>query len=350
MAKVILAVYDPCQAYTERFLNYVNSKSDKAFEVMGFTDLVILQEQLQSSRRDNRITAVLFSQEEDFNKSDKTFFDSVKSSGVSLIFLGEQKAAASIGMESGKIESLQWINKYQSMENILQEIQECLGVRDLSLPSYGRQQNFELIGIFSPVEKCSHPEAAIAILQNLRKSQDYDQRMEKVLYLNLEAFSGMKKRLDYPKDTCLSDVIYFFKTDPEKMAESLNTIKGRYCGMDVLTAPQDMDDLKELENGGWMDFLQTLAKRGNYDRIVMDLAVFLKEVIDLILENGNLYIPLSDDPGEESYIGILNQKSRNRRSEREIAALKMQEFRQYFLDRGREQDLKKILEVRLDSD
>ena len=54
MAKYILAVYDACQVYLERFLNYAGARNSFGFTVKGYTDLTILAQDVQ----DNRIDAV----------------------------------------------------------------------------------------------------------------------------------------------------------------------------------------------------------------------------------------------------------------------------------------------------
>mgnify|MGYP002627213918 CR=1 FL=1 len=44
MAKDILAVYDPCRGYVERFIKYVSEKDNTGYEIQGYTDLDILEE------------------------------------------------------------------------------------------------------------------------------------------------------------------------------------------------------------------------------------------------------------------------------------------------------------------
>ena len=321
MAKNVLAVYDQCQVYLERFLNYVNNRKRLDIEAVGFTDPDILEDYLKN----NRIRALLFSRENNEEGEDKGQDNFIKrineNKNYKTIFLGDRQESAE-GAEDD--DGIRYLYKYQSMEDLLTQLNLILAEDQEEESSVGYDSRINVSGIYSPQDKQSHPEIAAAIR---RKQIPADAR---VLYINLEPFSGMEELLDYRKDTGIEDVIYYYKTNPGMLPKVLGKMKGSYCGMDVLTAPDNLDDLEELGKEGWPDFLAGLCRNGDYQYVLLDISSFSGRVIELVIHCGNLYIP------------ALPQTKDDRALDR------MREFRQYFIDKGQEEYLKKIVEVQID--
>ena len=321
MAKDILAVYDPCQVYLERFLNYVNERKRLDIEAVGFTDPDILEEYLKN----NRIRALLFSRENNEEGEDirqDNFIRRITGKcDYKTIFLGEkQEPCADDDDDSG----IRYLYKYQSMEDLLTALNLILTEEQEEQRSAGYDRMINVSGLYSPQDKQSHPEIAAAIRKKSIPSG------ARVLYINLEPFSGMEDLLEYRKNTSIADVIYYYKTNPRMLPQVLGKMKGSYCGMDVLTAPDNLDDLEELGKEGWPDFLAGLCRNGDYQFIILDISAFSGKLVELVTEYGNLYIP------------AMSQTNDGR------AASRMREFRQYFIDRGQEENLKKIVEVQID--
>ena len=343
MAKSTLAVYDSCPSYIERLLSYANSKKNLAFDIVGFTDFEALNDYLKRSEK----TVLLISLNDDEKNIEQVRMVLTTNSNLFVIFLGEQHLADRINSEiPGGLSKMACINKYQSAANIVAEISAQL--EDFNIRPDGRISNLHVAGIYSPVDKVSHVKLAPVIMKRLVKSENSERN--KVLYINLEPFSGANKWLDYPKNTGMSDVIYFYKTNRRRLAETLGGVKGSYCGMDVLTAPVNPDDLEELSEEEWLDFLATLSVTGGYQYILIDMAAIHSKLIDVIFEYGNLYIPALPYSENRTYRSVLTHKAGSTAVNDQIAMEKMREFREYLVSLGRKDDYDKIMEVTVDPD
>lgn len=120
--------------------------------------------------------------------------------------------------------------------------------------------------------------------------------------------------------------------------------------MDVLTAPVNPDDLEELSEEDWPDFLATLSVAGGYQYILIDLAAICSKLIDVIFEYGNLYIPALPYSPNKTYRSVLTHKAGSAAADEQIAMEKMREFREYITSLGRKNDYDKIMEVTVDPD
>ena len=341
MAKTILAVYDPCPDYVERFISYINRKKNRNYEAEGFTDLSILMARLQ----DNKIKAVLLSLDE-IKSNERIRVQEVlgrnnNRNDLVILFLGEQPAA---GRETEETD--RYIDRYQPMEQILSDIDSRLHLQEAFLAKKHFTSRFSVSGIYSPADKCSHPEVAAALAAKQCKADSG--KPVKMLYINLEQFSGMKTLLDYEKETSISDVIYYYRTNPGKLAEGLVKVKGSYKGMDVLTAPADLRDLEEIGKKGWPDFLNALSLAGDYPYILIDMSVCEMDILEVVLEYGNLYIPAlpySRLNQRERLESLQIPEERMQLRDRD----KIQEFRKYLMDAGMDSRLQKIMEVQSDA-
>ena len=342
MAKEILAVYEPRQVYLERFLSYANSKTRLSFEIQGFTDLTILANHM----RNNKIKAVLLSQDTIAHVLINSGGDDKQVSifsDVMLFILGEQPGAGGELPEEWKTcDRVSWIYRYQSAGNILAEIRSCMEETALQSTGDHPMPGVQLSVLYSPADKVSHPEAAAELIRSGSMER------QQVLYVNLEQFSGMREVLETPVNASLTEVLYIYRTSPGRLAETLNRTKGRYRDMDVLLAPEHLEDLEVVGEEGWPDFLNALSRAGDYQHILIDMSFFNIALIDVGLGYGTLYIPAVPYPGSKTCRSVLSHRRDPDPWEKDLSQAKLREFRQFFMDQGREEDLNKILEVHLD--
>ena len=339
MAKDVLAVYDPCRVYLERFVSFASGQNEFGYKVRGYTDLSILAEQLQ----EEKIDAVLLALDEQCRLSfQENVITGLNRFGGTVLFMGRQQGSSEWSTflkEAGFHGEVRYIWRYQSAREILRQIKGFLLEDREEETAPAADTPLFLAGMYSPVDKVSHPEAAAAILKE----------QGRVLYLNLEQFSGCSAVMDHACSS-LSDILYCYKTTPGKLSEILFKSTGHAYGMDVLTAPDDLADLEELSEKEWPEFLRAVTRAGDYHYIFLDMSVFHWKLIDIVLTYGILYIPaLPYDPGQ-TYRSVLIRSAGSGQRRMQIHAARMEEFRNYFLERGLEDELKKIREVRLETD
>ncbi|MBQ9031939.1 MAG: hypothetical protein IJ106_10895 [Parasporobacterium sp.] len=341
MAKYVLAVYDVCRDYLERFLAYTESRKHLSFRAEGFTDLSILAKQSP-----DKIDAVLLSPEDmislvSLNNTD--LLTAMKMNDLIVLFLGEQHSAGRLRKileEKGCGSNVRIIEKYQSMEKILAEIDEILVEKKGSPGELPDPADLHVSGIYSPADKVSHPQAA----QVLAKDQG------RVLYINLEQFSGFSDPEDPGKDSGVTDVIYCYKNSPSKLGEVLKQKCGTLGTMDVLTGPDNMDDLEVLGEEEWPGFLKAASIAGNYQLILIDMSAFSWKIADVVLSYGNLYIPALPYDDSRTYRSVLTSAAAGQERRRERSSAKLRQFRRFFAAKGFESYQERILEVQLDTE
>ena len=342
MANYILAVYDACQVYLERLLNYAGAKNDLSFCIKGYTDLTILADEMQN----NRIDAVLFSFDEKILptlKNCEQMIRSVLSKQMIVLILGEQHSAGELKKtleELGYEEEIPVIDKYQSAESILLEADDHIQSRKGRGWQERLDQPFQIKGLFSPMDKVTHPEAAPLLKEG----------EERILYLNLEPFSGLESLAEIPAPSDLSDAVYVYKTSPGKFPEILNRIKGRLNGMDYLPGPVNMDDLEIMDGEDWPGFFRALSLAGTYQLIIIDSCTFSRKLFDVILTYGSLYIPALPYDTSRTYRSVLTAGAAGEERKRLRRAARMNEFRKYYETGEMALYRDRILEVQLDTD
>lgn len=323
MAKYALAVYDPCRLYIERLLEYAGNQNHPAFELRGFTDLSVLYAYLQN----NKIKAVLFSRETENNRITNAETEILtgmeKMRDLKIIFLGEQPLTAP------EPQQIPWINKYQPADRLLEEVYACLFPAGSAAAGQADKGNLRLAGLYCPWDKCSHPDAAAVLVRTLQECEE--KTCGRVLYINLEQFSGMQARMDRKWDASISDIIFYYRTNREKVAEIIHQTIGSFREMDVLTAPRNWTDMEEIGKEEWPDFFAELSVAGDYQYILIDMPVFMSEIMDVISEYGNLYVPALPYSSGYEKRGILTRPGPWQEQELRRFEARMQEFRDAFL-------------------
>ena len=295
MAKPVVAVFDSSREYVDRFLGYVKKKRGIQFEAIGFTEEKSLADFLSK----NRVQILLYSQEEFVDHADSKEGQCEKyidhSNVGTFIYLGKRRNSRS---------RLKHIEKYQSIENILSELN---GVLNLRIEDNKETWNgdIKIIGIYSPAPDAATLPVALRIANGFSAGSS-------VLYLNLDRFSLLDRKED--TGSGISDLIFFYRTNKEQITETLKRTKESRNGFDLLCASGDMEDIEEIRTDEWQKFLYELAIRGEYDILILDMYEAFRNLEEIFSICDEIYI-LTDD---EQY-----------------AKQKTEKMKQFLLEKGR---------------
>lgn len=305
MKKTKLAVFDSSREYIDKFFDYIKRKRNFTFEILGFSDVNALEDYVEA----NRIDVLLFSQEELVDKektSEEICEKFISHENVrKFIYLGKQRKTKT---------TLRHINKYQSMENVMKELMELM---DMEEPGE-IVNNYSLQGIYCLVPSEETAKAALTITSNLAMSSD-------LLYINFDRFTILDS--SQSGNYSISDLVYFYKTNPKKIKEEFNKAVGHYRGFDFLTAPLEQSDIDELSFFEWKEFLSMLAEVGNKDVIVIDMYEAFKNLEEVFSNCEKVYVPLMGD---------------------DYSIRKMKMLKEYFAGRGRADLLEKMVIMNLE--
>lgn len=169
-----------------------------------------------------------------------------------------------------------YISKFQSPERILSVlIESAKGLTDWSGAETQIQEDVKLIGIYSPVKRCLQTSFALTMGQILA-------REHKVLYFNFENYSGFGRMLGREFATDVSDVLYYFRCDQEKLALHLPAIIQNINGLDYIPPMQSQMQMWETEGAQWIELCRRIARIGQYDYIILDLDDGMNGLFDLL--------------------------------------------------------------------
>ncbi|MFQ9516292.1 MAG: hypothetical protein ACLRZ9_10785 [Eubacterium sp.] len=298
----ILAIYDLEPDYANGLMEYISDKQGIPFKTVAFTEKSALLEYVSQQYVD--ILLISASAMED-SLGQKDF-------GKIILLSSGNIFSEYIGYDS--------IYKYQSTENIVREVLDYYADihKDNGMISIAKG-NTEIIGVYSPLGRTGQTTFALTLGQVL--ASDYTS-----LYINMEEFSAFDKIFEknYPGD--LSDLMYFFKQNPESLPIKLQAVVNNIHGLDYVPPLLYSADLRDINTEEWVHLIQKIVSTGNYEKIVLDLGSMVKDVFQILNMCSTIYMPISDD---------------------RISLMKISAYEEYLLKSEREDLLKQMVKVKI---
>ena len=270
MPRCVCAVYDRSEAYLKRFSGYIKKRSGIPFTFFSFTEREALEEFLKK----RRVDLLLLPEDIDKETGLQEILGEKEKENMQTAILGDKANAA------GK---RPYVDKYQSAEGIICEITELLGLSEGDSGTGPKAfKRARVLGIYSFGHSDKAENLAIDLIRN-------GSGQEKALYLDLTRFPGLEERLGEPGEASLSEVIYYFSSGSEKIRVAYSSARGRIAGADVLTAPQNLEDLDLLE-GRWEEFLRRLEDLSGARRVILNMGEAFKDLIKGFDLCGSIYL------------------------------------------------------------
>ena len=122
-----------------------------------------------------------------------------------------------------------------------------------------------MIGIYSPVGRCLKTSFAFVLGQLLSKKH-------KVLYLNLESYSGLGKLLEKNFTRDLGELIYYLQNSKESFGCRMGGMIEQAAGLDILPPFASYLDLISVSGQEWIHLLQEIERNSTYEYIILDLS------------------------------------------------------------------------------
>lgn len=122
-----------------------------------------------------------------------------------------------------------------------------------------------MIGIYSPVGRCLKTSFAFVLGQLLSKKH-------KVLYLNLESYSGLGKLLEKNFTTDLGELIYYLQNSKESFGCRMGGMIEQAAGLDILPPFDSYLDLISVSGQEWIHLLQEIERNSTYEYLILDLS------------------------------------------------------------------------------
>ncbi len=280
MSQKIMAICDAEEGYAFRMAEYILEKVRLPYTLHLFTAAAELEKFVQREK-----IAVLL----------------VAESALKLLqqeYIRQQVAQMFVLQESEHTEQedLCYISKYQSPERVVQIILEAVAdTAGWDVEEAAKETAAKMIGLYSPVKRCLQTSFALSLGQILAKEH-------KVLYLNLETYSGFGRLLNREFSTDIMDVMYYFQSAREKLALRLSTAVQNIGGLDYIPPVQYSLGIGEVTGKQWMEFCRDAAAAGQYEYIILDLDEGINGLFELLKNCRKIYTVTREDRFAEAKI------------------------------------------------
>lgn len=269
MKRYEIALLGEEEKYISNLQNFLNMNHVLPYPVCGFTS----KSKFMDYAEGNPIRLLIADEELLFQKEGKGLEDKLKN--IPLLYFSEERNS-------------ERIFRYQSAEQIANDI---IRLSDLSPHSRGSgtsEKKGELIGIYSPVGRCLKTSFAFTLGQMLS-------RKHKVLYLNLESFSGLTERLNTSQNIDIADLLYYFKNLKDSFSKRYSEGRCTINGMDYIPPALSYIDLTSITEEEWMNFLDELFIQGEYEYILLDLSDHIQGLLEILRKCSRVYTITKND-------------------------------------------------------
>lgn len=195
------------------------------------------------------------------------------------------------------IEDADAVFKYRSAAVLLHMIE---GYLENEVTTSGTQ----LISLYSPIKRSLQTTFGITLAHLLSKQK-------RVLYLNLEGYSGLERTLadTYSKD--ISDFIYDIRQTSENIPLILPKYIYRLGEIDMIPPVLNPNNLHDITEQMWLEALQKLQDTQLYDHIIIDVSDFIHGTFSILKASQVIFSLIKSDARSEAkwqqYCSILQE-------------------------------------------
>lgn len=194
----ICIIYDNDEVYAKRLMGMLSEDVRLQLAIWIFTDRERLIECIQV-HADN--VGLIIAGENIYNDIIRDYYG-----GKVILLLEEGISQKYISPD----ENVCGVYKYQAYDEIARKIIICLGVKNVSINT----SNSRIIGVYSL------DAAESKTLFSLNMAKVYSET-KRVLYINLEEFSGLGQLLSDTGNMTLSDALYYYRQNREQIDERI---------------------------------------------------------------------------------------------------------------------------------
>ena len=252
----ILAVCDSEVSYAYQLADYFTNRKGFPFQVQLFTSTETLEE--YSKKKPISVALV----------SEKDYEADLKELPIEHLMILEEG-------ENITEREIKRINKYQSSEKLTREMLDWIASQGILGRAIEEGAGLKVIGIYSPVGKCLKTSFAFVLGQLLSKKH-------KVLYLNMESYSGLGKMIQKEFTTDLSELIYYLQNSREKFAYRMGSMVEQAGGLDILPPFDSFLDFISVTKEEWIQLIREIEKGSDYEYLILDLSDAVQGLFDIL--------------------------------------------------------------------
>lgn len=270
MKKMNFAICDVEENYACSLMEYMTEQKNVPFEILAFSSLESLKEFLKENTLDTLlISAQMMCQD----------IKNLEIRRIMILSEGELKE---------EISEYPAVYKYQPSEHLVAEVMNYYACQAIPKTWFLLKQNAQVIGVYSPVKRCGKTCFALTLGQILAETQ-------RVLYINLEEYSGFSHLLEKEFSSDISDVMYFIRQNEGNILFKLNAVVQKLGKMDYIPPAFSAGDLGEVRPSEWLQLLEELLSAGGYETVILDLGDSVEDLFSLLSHCKAIYMPVLND-------------------------------------------------------
>lgn len=191
----------------------------------------------------------------------------------------------------GKVADLgeeEWaVGKYQCADEIIREVFEFYVDRTKeNVMRVMKKERARLLAVYSPIHRIGKTSFAIALGKELAKKK-------KVLYLNLEEYSGLEQTKD--EEMNLGDLLYYLKQGNGNLGIRLSSATKQVEKLDIISPIPIVLDLKEITWAEWGTLIEQTVEDSPYEVVILDVGESIQGLFPLLEMCDRVYMPILDD-------------------------------------------------------
>ncbi|MGI6081169.1 MAG: hypothetical protein ACOYBV_09405 [Candidatus Avilachnospira sp.] len=183
--------------------------------------------------------------------------------------------------------SAKGIYKYRPAAEILRKAMDIYSRSTGRLKYVDKLGKTVIAGVYSPVSRCKKTTFALLL------SEAYG-RDRRVLYINLEEFSGFFAFTGVEETEDLSDVLYYLKENSLDFPK-LKALVRPFKNFEYIPPVRFPEDRGGTETGDYVELMECISDIGDYDVIVVDMQSFSGCASELMEICDEIYMPVAED-------------------------------------------------------
>lgn len=268
MAK-IFAICDLDSHYVKNLMQYINSRQNIPLKLQAFTSPELLKE----FAGQNSIELLLISAE--------AMDEEIAGLPVGkIVVLTEDGAVDLKGFPA--------VNRYQASGSLVQEVMQYYGTGNLAVAyAAAKLASTRLIGIYSPVKRCGKTSFAMALGEAYARNR-------KVLYVNLEDFSGFRGLFQKEYRMDISDLLYFYREEKQGMLNRIEEVAEHFHSMYYLPPAMCPADLRSVQPEEWREWFLLLLQ-SSYEVVIVEPGDCINGLEEILALCNKIYMPVKED-------------------------------------------------------
>lgn len=270
MRKDIFAVCDLEASYALRLMEFIQEKQGASFEVQAFTNVKSLCE----FAKKHEISLLLISAQAMCREVREMQIEKI-------MILSEGEVLEELG-------DYPCIYKYQASDSLISEVLGYYAAEKRTAPQALLKKDMRCIAVYSPVKRALKTSFALTLGQILARDR-------RVLYINLESYSGFSWLIGKDSAADVADLMYFVKRGYGSLVYKLQGIVQSIGNLDYIPPALSPMDIRSVLCEEWLALLGEIESYSVYDVVILDFDETVDGFLEILRHCGVIYMPVRED-------------------------------------------------------